>query len=147
MIAAMGAHVFKASGDYPEALRRFEAALAKYPNKMQLVQDYPETLLKAGRAKDAVAFLEPQMKRFPDNGLLHRIAAEAYAGLGKRTQQHHHQAEYYAWRGDLRGAVVQLELALKANDGDFYDYSVVETRLKAMRRDFAEQQAAGARTG
>ncbi len=147
MIAAMGAHVYKASGDYPEALRRFEAALAKYPNKMQLVQDYPETLLKAGRAKDAVAFLEPQMKRFPDNGLLHRIAAEAYAGLGKRTQQHHHQAEYYAWRGDLRGAIVQLELALKANDGDFYDYSVVETRLKAMRRDLAEQQAAAAKTG
>ena len=114
---------------------------------MQLVHDYPETLLKAGRPKDAVAFLEPQMKRFPDNGLLHRIAAEAYAGLGKQMQQHHHQAEYYAWHGDLRGAVVQLELALKANDGDFYDYSVVETRLKAMRRDLAEQQAAAAKTG
>jgi len=147
MIAAMGAHVYKASGDYPEALRRFEAALAKYPNKMQLVQDYPETLLSAGRVKDAIAFLEPQMQRFPDNGLLHRTAAGAYAALGKRTQQHRHQAEYYAWRGDLPGAVVQLELALKANDGDFYEYSVVETRLRTMRRDLAEQQAAMARNG
>ena len=94
-----------------------------------------------------VAFLEPQMQRFPDNGLLHRTAAEAYAALGKRTQQHRHQAEYYAWRGDLRGAVIQLELALKANDGDFYDYSVVETRLQAMRRELAEQQAAMAKNG
>ena len=147
MIAAMGAHVYKASGDYPEALRRFEAALAKYPNKMQLIQDYPETLLKAGRPKDAVAFLEPQILRFPDAGPLHRTAAEAYAALGQKTQQHRHQAELYAWRGDLRGAVTQLELALKSNDGNFYDYSVVETRLRAMRRELSDQQAAMAKNG
>ena len=58
-------------------------------------------------------------------------------------QQHRHQAELYAWQGDLRGAVVQLELALKAGDGDFYQASVVETRLRALRRELVEQQRAG----
>jgi hypothetical protein len=42
---------------------------------------------------------------------------------------------------------MQMELAAKAGDGDFYQYSVVETRLRTLRRELAEQQAAMARNG
>jgi predicted Zn-dependent protease len=78
--------------------------------------------------------------RFPADARLHRTAAKAYAEIGNRMQQHRHQAEIYAWQGDLRGAVTQLELAIKAGDGDFYQVSVVETRLRALRRELLEQQ-------
>jgi len=57
--------------------------------------------------------------------------------------QHKHQGEYYAWQGNLRGAVDQFELASKASDGDFYQLSVVDTRLRALRHEVAEQQKAG----
>ena len=57
--------------------------------------------------------------------------------------QHFHQGEYYAWQGDLKSAVTQFELASKANDGNFYQSSVVETRLRAVRRDVAEQEKKG----
>jgi predicted Zn-dependent protease len=57
-------------------------------------------------------------------------------------QEHRHQGEYYAWQGDLKAAVFQLELASRAGDGDFYQASVVETRLRTLRRELAEQQAA-----
>ena len=97
----------------------------RYPNKMQLVYDYPEALLKAKQPKEAVEFLERELQRFPDNGPLHRLSAQAYADLGKRMQQHRHQGEYYAWQGDLRGAVVQFELASKSGDGDFYQASAL----------------------
>ena len=147
MIEAMAGHVYMDSGDLDAAIARFDSALARYPNKMQLVYDYPEALLKAGRTRDAVAYLERELARFPNNGPLHRIAARAYADLGKKLQQYRHQGEFYAWQGDLRGAVTQLELAAKAGDGDFYQASVVETRLRALRRELAEQQAAGARQG
>ncbi|MEP7181406.1 MAG: M48 family metalloprotease [Betaproteobacteria bacterium] len=147
MVEAMAGHVLMEAGDLDAAIRRFDSALARYPNKLQLVYDYPEALLKANRPADAVAFLEAQMIRFPDNGPLHRTAAQAYAALGKRLQQHRHQGEYYAWNGDLRGAVVQFELASKAGDGDFYQSSVVETRLRTLRRELAEQQAAAAKSG
>ncbi len=147
MIEAMAGHVYMESGDLNAAIARFQSALSRYPNKMQLVYDYPETLIKAGRARDAVVFLESQLARFPNNGPLHRIAARAYAELGKKLQQYLHQAEFYAWQGDLRGAVTQLELATKAGDGDFYQTSVVETRLRALRRELAEQQAANPRQG
>jgi predicted Zn-dependent protease len=147
MIDAMAGHVYMESGDLPAAIARFESALVRYPNKMQLVYDYPEALIKAGRARDAVAFLVRELGRFPNNGPLHRIAAKAYAEIGKRQLQHYHQGEYYAWLGDLRGAIVQFELAAKAVDGDFYQASVVETRLRVLRRELAEQQAASARNG
>ncbi len=141
MIDAMAGHVFMESGDLKAALARFEAGLAKYPNKLQLVYDYPETLLKAGRPNDAAAFLERELARRPGNGPLHRLAAQTYAALGKSMQQHLHQGEFYAWQGDLKGAVTQLELASKARDGDFYVVSVVDTRLRALRRDLEEEKA------
>jgi predicted Zn-dependent protease len=147
MIEAIAGHVLMDSGDLPGAIARFESALVRYPNKMQLVYDYPDALLQAHRTRDAIAFVERQLTRLPDNGPLHRIAAKAYAELGAKMQQHRHQGEFYAWQGDLRGAVVQFELASKSGDGDFYQASVVETRLRTLRKELAEQQAALAKSG
>jgi len=141
MIEAMAGHVYMESGDLDVALKRIDAALQRYPNKLQLIYDYPEVLLRAGRPADAAAFLEIELVRFPANGPLHGIAARAYGELGQKMQQHRHQAELYAWQGDLKGAITQLELAAKANDGDFYQSSVVETRLRTLRRELAEQKA------
>jgi predicted Zn-dependent protease len=143
MIDAMAAHVYLDAGNLDRAIARFESALARYPNKMQLIYDYPDALLAAKRTRDAVVFLEAQLARFPADGRLHGTAAKAYAELGNRMQQHRHQGELYAWQGDLRGAVVQLELAVKAGDGDFYQASVVETRLRALRKELLEQQRDG----
>jgi predicted Zn-dependent protease len=141
MIEAIAGHIYMESGDLDIAQKRIEAALVRYPNKLQLIRDYPEVLLRQGRPADAAKFLEGELVRFPDNGPLHGIAARAYGELGQKTQQHRHQAELYAWQGDTKGAITQLELAIKANDGDFYQYSVVETRLRSLRRDLEDQKA------
>lgn len=143
MIEAIAGHVLLESGDATGAVARFEAALARYPNKMQLVYDYPDALLKAGRAADAAQFAERELQRFPTDGLLHRAAAKAYAAQNRRLKHHMHQGEYYAWQGNLRGAIDQFELAIKAGDANFYDSSIVETRLRALKRDQAELQKEG----
>ena len=143
MIDAMAGHVYLDSGDVNAAVKRFETALAKYPNKMQLVYDYPESLFVAGRFADSAAAAENQLIRFPSDGPLHLTAARAYAALNKQMMAHRHQGEYYAWQGNLRAAVDQFELAAKAGDGDFYQASVVDTRLRALRREAAEQQRTG----
>ena len=147
MIEAIAGHVLMEAGDLDAAIARFGAALQRYPNKMQLVYDYPEALLRAKRPAEAAAFCDTQLARFPDNGPLHLLAARAYADLGKKMQEHRHQAEYYAWQGNLRAAVMQLELAAKSADGDFYQASIVETRLRALRRELADQIAAQAKQG
>ena len=55
-------------------------------------------------------------------------------------KQHLHQGEFYVWQGNLRSAITQYELASKAKDADFYNASVIDTRLKGLRKEFAEQQ-------
>jgi len=143
MIEAIAAHVLMDSGEAAAAVTRLESALARYPNKMQLVYDYPDALLKAGRAAQASSFAEAQLQRFPQDGPLHELAAKAYAEQGKNLKQHQHLGEYYAWMGNLRLAIDQMELAIKAGDANFYESSVVETRLRALKREQAEQQKEG----
>jgi len=103
------------------------------------VYDYPEALIQAGRPADAAAFAEQQLVRFPSDGPLHLVAAKAYGELNKQLLQHRHQGEYYAWQGNLKGAIDQLEIAAKAKDGDFYQLSVVDTRLRALRREASDK--------
>jgi beta-barrel assembly-enhancing protease len=143
MVEAMAGNVLMGAQEYPAAVARFESALARYPNKMQLIHDYPEALIKAGRPADASAFAERELIRYPGEGPLHEIAARAYAAQDKRLKQHEHQGEFYAWIGNLPLAIDQFQLAAKSGDGDFYQLSVVESRLRVLRQEMAEQQRAG----
>jgi len=147
MIDAMAGHVLMESGQLDAAIARFKSALAKYPNKLQLIYDYPQALAKAGRLREAATFLETELARFPQDGPLHRIAARTYSDLGQKQQEHRHQGEFYAWQGDFKEAVRQFELASRASDGDFYQTSVVEARLRSLRKELAEQQAAIGKNG
>jgi predicted Zn-dependent protease len=143
MIEGIAGQVLMNSGQLKKAITRYEAALLRYPSKMQIIYDYPEALLKDNQASKAAAFLSEQLQRFPGDGPLHQVAAKTYAALGKQLLQHQHLAEYYAWQGNLRAAVTQLELAVKAGDGDFYQLSVAESRLRAVRQELAEQEKTG----
>lgn len=140
MIEAMAGQVLMQSGQLPQAIARYESALARYPAKMQLVYDYPEALLKNNQPDKAALFVAAQLQHYPADGLLHLLAARSYAALGKEMLQHQHQAEYYAWQGNLPAAVVQFELAVKARDGDFYQASVAESRLRAVREELSDQK-------
>jgi predicted Zn-dependent protease len=146
MIDAIAGHVMMESGDLDGAIKRFKDALALYPNKMQLVYDYPKALLRAGRASEASAFIETELARFADNGPLHQIAARAYAAQNMEMKQHQQQGEYYVWQGNLKDAITQFELASKARDADFYNASMVDTRLRGLRKEYADQQKESLKT-
>ena len=140
MIDAMAGQVLMQSEQLPAAIARYESALARYPAKMQLVYDYPEALLKNKQPEKAARFVAEQIQHYPSDGPLHLLAARSYAALGKQMLQHQHQGEYYAWQGNLQAAVVQFELAVKATDGDFYQASAAESRLRAMREELSDQK-------
>jgi beta-barrel assembly-enhancing protease len=148
MIEAIAGQVLMQSGQLSAAIARYESALARYPNKQQLIYDYPEALIKDKQAVKAAAFLAEQLQRYPYDGPLHQLAARAYADAGKAVLSHQHQGEYYAWQGNLPAAVVQFELALKSSDGDFYQASVAESRMRAVREQIAdEKKKIGDRSG
>jgi predicted Zn-dependent protease len=62
------------------------------------------------------------------------LQARAYAALNKQLAQHRALAEAYVRMGNLPAAVEQLRIGLKSGDGDFYQMSSAESRLKELRR-------------
>src|SRR6185369_10364025 len=65
MIDAMNGHVLMESGDMAGAVAQFKAGVTRYPNKLQLVYDYPDSLIRAGQPKEAAEFAEAAMQRLP----------------------------------------------------------------------------------
>ncbi len=57
MIDAMAGQVLMQSGQLAPAISRYETALARYPEKKQLIYDYPEALLKNDQAAKAATFV------------------------------------------------------------------------------------------
>lgn len=139
MIEAMAGQVLSQAGQRDVAIRRYQAALQRYPNHKQLVYDYPDALIETGQHAAAVQFIEGQLLRFPNDGRLHQLAAKSYATLGRKMLQHAHLGEYYVRLGNLRGAIDQFELAIKTGDGNFYQISTAESRLRTLRQDLADQ--------
>jgi predicted Zn-dependent protease len=65
---------------------------------------------------------------------MYGLQAKTYAMLGKRLSQHRAQAESYALQGQLLAAIEQLQLAQKAGDGDFFENSQVDARLRELKK-------------
>jgi predicted Zn-dependent protease len=134
MLDALAGQILLQSGQRPAALGRYERGLARYPQHLQLIHDYPRTLLLERRYADVVRYVEPVLLTRPADPVLHQLAAEAQAALGNAMQSHRHQGEYYAALGDHAGAIEQFELARRAG-GDIRELLVIETRLQALRAE------------
>jgi predicted Zn-dependent protease len=137
MISAMMGQLLIQNDEIPAAVRHFERAIAEYPNHWQLHYDLPEVLLRAKEPKRALASLEKSLSRRPDDVQLLELAARACADAGFKMKQHRFLGEQYARQGNLRGALDQFELASKAGDGDYYEASYVEARVREMKREIA----------
>lgn len=133
MIETLAARVRSALGDQEGALAVLTAALARYPHRRPILYAYLAQLHERGRHEQALTLLAEQMKLYPRDPRLHEARAKAYAGIGKRLLQHQSLAEVYVLQGSLPAAIEQLQLAQGAGDGDFYEQSVVDARLRELR--------------
>lgn len=120
---------------YAEALDIYAAGLKVFPNNRALFYGHAETLLNAGQTEPALAALTDKLRRTPEDPRLYDLQARAFAAKNKQLAQHRSLAEAYYRRGNLVGAVEQLELAVKANDGDFYEKSGAEARMRAFKAE------------
>ncbi|HTD89566.1 MAG TPA: M48 family peptidase, partial [Burkholderiales bacterium] len=71
---------------------------------------------------------------------LYQYQSRAYAMLNKQLEHHRAQAEAYLLLVSTTAAVEQLQLGLKAGDGDYYQMSAAEARLRELRRLDAEER-------
>jgi predicted Zn-dependent protease len=116
------------------------AALQRYPGRLPLIYAYAQSLQQAGRHPEALATLSEPVRRHPEDPRLRALQAQTYAALGRRLLQHQAQAELYLLRGSVPAAIEQLQLARAAGDGNFYELSAVEARLKELRARHAQDE-------
>jgi predicted Zn-dependent protease len=133
MIDTLATDARKAQGDFAGALKMYREARVRYPRNKALLYGQIDALLADGQAQAALKTATDELQLTPSDAALHGLQAKSYAALGKRLQQHRAQAELYVLRGQLVAAVQQLELAQKAGDGDFFEHSQVDARLRELR--------------
>lgn len=123
-----------ASGEPAGAFSCYREALGTYPNYRALTYDYAGALLQNGQPEAALKLIEERLLVYADDYKLYLLQARGYAMLNKRLAQHRAQGEAYARMGNITGAVEQLQIALKSGDGDFFQLSSTEARLRELRR-------------
>lgn len=139
MIESIAAHVKMGRGDQAGALALYRDARARHSRNKALLYGQIDALLAAGQPQEALKTATDELQLTPSDATLHGLQAKSYAALGKRLHQHRAQAELYALRGQLVPAIQQLELAQQAGDGDFFEYSQVDARLRELRARQAEE--------
>jgi len=139
MVDTLAARARLAQGDAEGALVLLKSALARYPHRRSVLYETLSAMQDLGRYDSVLATLAEPLRLYPREPKLYEARARAYAGLGKRLLQHEAQAEVYALQGNLPSAIEQLQFAQSAGDGNFYELSVVDARLKQLRAEHARE--------
>jgi beta-barrel assembly-enhancing protease len=123
----------------------YREALKSYPTYRALVYDYADSLLQNRQAGVALKLIEDQLQVVTGDYRLYVLQARTYAALGRSLSQHRAQAEAYVRLGNVPAAVEQLQIGLKSGDGDFYQLSSAEARLRELRQIEDELRREGRR--
>ena len=140
MIDNLAAEIKRAQGDLAGALRLYREGRARYAQNPALLYGQIETLLEDKQSQESLKTATSALVLYPTDAKLYSLQAKAYAALGKQLLQHRAQAEYYALSGLLAEAIQQLLLAQKTDDGNFYENSQIDARLRELRIQDTEEK-------
>ena len=139
MIDMLDARAKHAAKDVSGATELLARARDRYPAWRALTYAYIAGLQEMGKNDAAIVTTREALGRYPNDARVYGMQAKLYAMLGKRLLQHQAQAEVYVLQGSLPAAIEQLSLARAAGDGDFYQLSVVDARLKDLRAQYSAE--------
>jgi len=66
---------------------------------------------------------------------LYKLLAKAYSLNGNQLLQYESLSQSFYYRYNLEEAITQMDMAVRARDGNFYEKSRVEARLKQLQRE------------
>jgi beta-barrel assembly-enhancing protease len=134
IVETLACEITQGSGGPAAGLVCFRDASRAYPSYRTIVYAHANALLLAGQPEASLKVVEERLQSITDDYRLYLLQARCYAALNKRLAQHRAQAEAYVRMGNVTGAVEQLQLGLKSGDGDFYQLSSAESRMRELRR-------------
>lgn len=143
MIETLASRLEVARNNPEQAGKQYAAALRQFPGHRALIHGYADHLMAMGQAAEVLKLVEEKQDSYPDDPYLYELKSRAYTAQGKSLLRHQAQGEAYYRRYDLQRAIEQMDLAAKANDGDFYQQSIVEARLKQLQQMALEPKKKG----
>jgi len=124
-----------------QALNQYMKALNIYPNYRGLIYGLAEHYLMRNQPEKTVSLINEKLNLYPDDSYLYELLSKAYAKEGKELLQYQAQSESYYRKFNLQQAIQQMELAAKSKDGNFYQKSIVESRLKQLTFEYANDRS------
>ncbi len=143
MVETLAAQLRQKKGDAAGAVKILRDAQQRFPQERAVVHALIESLLDGRWHQEALKLGEEELLSYPSDARAHELISIAYARLGMRLQQHRAQAEAHYLLGQVPLAVEQMELAQKSGDGNFYEQSRVDARLREMKLRLAEETRQG----
>ncbi len=134
---SLGAAIVHDQGNFDEAIKLYRAALHHYPDQRALNYGYIGSLLDAHRDKEALDAIDNRLLLTRTDYHLYNLQARAYAHLNKELLSHESLAQSYLLQDNLTAALDQLQIAQRSGDGDFYENSAVEARIRELKKQLA----------
>ena len=107
----------------------------RYPLSSLAASHYLDVLNQTNQHETAIDYLRKQDAIARTQPAYHALLGRSYAALNRRSLQHQSIGEMYALLGAPQAAVNQLELARRANDGDFYTMSEIDARMRDLQAE------------
>ena len=145
MFESLGARIRRAAGDNEGALALLRAAMKRHaapPFQARALQfEMIDALQAAGKHADALQILRDQAQVYRTDPKLQELLAKSYAATGKRLAQHQALGEHYALLGALQPAIEQFQLARCSGEGDFYQLSIIDARIRLLWDSLLSERA------
>ncbi|MBC7756892.1 MAG: M48 family metallopeptidase [Bdellovibrio sp.] len=134
MIETLAARIAVARNNPLAAATQYARGLSRFPAYRGLIYGYAEHFLAINQPDKAIKLVQDKQSVYPNDAYFYDVLAKAYALKNKNLLRFQAQGEAYYRQYNLQKAIEQMELAAKAKDGNFYEQSIVEARLKQLRR-------------
>jgi len=122
-------------GRMADATVLYQKGLSMFPNYRALVYGLASHYINLGENSKAMSLLSKYLQIYKRDPNLYELMAKTQASEGKVLLQYENMSEAFYYRYNYREAITLMDLAVRAKDGDFYDKSRVEARLKELQRE------------
>ena len=136
MLLNLEAIILIQEGKQEEATQLYKKGLSMFPNHRAFVYGLAEHYIRSSKIAITINLLQNYLLIHPEDSNLYELMAKAQAAKGKVLLQHENLAEAFYYRYNIKEAITHLDLAERAKDGNFYEKSRVESRLKALKREW-----------
>jgi predicted Zn-dependent protease len=130
------------AGDPQGAAVIAKAARVAFPLSRMIAISYADALQQAGKQDEAIVFLREQIQLYRKTAVFYELLGRSYAAKGESMLEHRTMAENYFLRGSPTEALEQLQMARRASNGDFYELSQIDVRIREMQALITERKKA-----